>query len=193
MNERISRRGVLSTTAASTLLVSAPGCLDELRSESSGTDDATDDAEGDSEDDGRSDDDHSDDTERYKTACEAGIGFLESTFDGEFEAAGEYYPTQYLEEYDRDDFVDYLEDRFADTVDDYALAATDCAESTTDHDAIEAAKDELNATVSDAEWLTYELDLEGKEEERSESIDVLAVRIEETWYAGVVGASVGET
>ena len=190
MDDRISRRRLLSTAAAGSLTVGVAGCLDEFGSESSDDDEAPSDA-GSGPENGNDDSSNGDET--YATACEAGTGFLETTFDGEFEAAGEYYPHEYLAEHDREYFVEYLEDRFADAVEDYDLTAANCAESADDHDVIEAADGELDAEVTDGEWLTYELDLEADEEAVSELIDVLALEIEGTWYAGVVDVSVSDT
>ncbi|WP_440763524.1 DUF7382 domain-containing protein [Natronorubrum sp. DTA7] len=192
MDDRISRRRLLSTAAAGSLTVGVAGCLDEFGSESSDDDDddATADAGNSPE---NADDDLSDEDETYATACEAGTEFLETTFEGEFEAAGDYYPHEYLAEYDREYFVDYLEGRFGDAAEEYDLTATNCAESTDDHDMIEAARDELDAEVTAGEWLTYELDLETDEEAVSELLDVLAIEIEGTWYAGVVDVSVPDT
>ncbi|SDK78034.1 DUF7382 domain-containing protein [Natronorubrum texcoconense] len=190
MDDRISRRRLLSTAAAGSLTVGVAGCLDGFGSESSDDDDATTDAGSGPE---NGDDDPADEDESYATACEAGTGFLETTFEGEFEAAGEYYPHEYLEEYDREFFVDYLEGRFAHAVDNYDLTAANCAESTDDHDVIEAARDELDVEVTAGEWLTYELDLETDGETASELMDVLALEIEGTWYAGVVDVSGQDT
>ncbi|WP_440770832.1 DUF7382 domain-containing protein [Natronorubrum sp. DTA28] len=188
MGDRISRRRLLSTAAAGSLTVGVAGCLDEFRSESSDDDDDDTTADAGSGPE-NGDDDPADEDETYATACEAGTGFLETTFEGEFEGAGEYYPHEYLGEYDREFFVDYLEDRFADAAEDYDLTDANCVESTDDHDVIEAARDELDTEVTAGEWLTYELDLEADEEVVSELMDVLAIEIEGTWYAGVVDVS----
>lgn len=202
-----SRRRVLVAGATTLCGVGLAGCLDGTAGDDSNGEDPNGDGgsngdgdgSGSNEDDshtGNAADDEStapgDDSasvaETHPEACDAGASFLEVAFDGDFEAAADFYPAAYLDDYDRTDWVEYLTSRFDDAAATYELEAATCTEArTADEDAVVAeAVEELDATVEVALGLTYELEVDAEGETTTERIDVLAAEIDGEWYVGVV-------
>ena len=199
MDDRIPRRRVLSTTAASGLAIGIAGCLadddvdadesideDDEDNEDNEDDDADEPEPGAASADDESDDNGDDETDGYESGCEAGTAFLETAFDDGFDAAADYYPYEYVPDYDREAFADIAENGLGTLADEYFLTETSCDESTDDHEIIEEAKAELDAETTAAEWIEFELDLENDAETMTESVEILTAEIDGTWYAGYV-------